>query len=224
MQIAYDVVFSKRRTITLIVERDNRIVLRVPEGTPNERIEHLIEQKKRWLYEKTQHPKKYPERQQRKEVVSGESVLYLGHHHLLEIVDEPLTGLEFDTTFRLPKALVGQASRLFSTWYIQRAKRLLQQRVKRLAQSLGVHYNKILVSDLKYRWGSCTPKDNLNFNWRIIKAPIFVIDYLIVHELAHLLEPNHTKRFWGIVAVQIPNHLEARAWLADHGNLLEFDF
>jgi predicted metal-dependent hydrolase len=224
MQIAYDVVFSKRRTISLIVERDNRVVVRAPEGTTDERISRLIEQKKFWLYEKTQHPRKYPSHKLLKELVSGESVLYLGHHHQLEIVDEPLTDLEFGATVRLSKTLIPNAPQVFAAWYTRQAKRLLAPRIKRLAQALGVQYNRVLVSDLKYRWGSCTPNDNLNFNWRIIKAPIFVIDYLIVHELAHLLEPNHTKRFWNIVAVQAPNHIEARKWLMDHGNLLEVDF
>jgi predicted metal-dependent hydrolase len=89
---------------------------------------------------------------------------------------------------------------------------------------LGVTYNQILISDLKYRWASCTPKNNLNFNWRIIKAPIFVVDYLIVHELAHLIEPNHTPAFWNIVAVQVPRHELAKEWLRKHGSLLEEDF
>jgi predicted metal-dependent hydrolase len=224
VQITYDVVYSKRRTISLIVERDNRVIVRAPEGTSGERIERVIENKKLWLFEKTQHPRKYPLRKHRKEIVSGESVLYLGHHYPLEIVDEDLPGLEFSASFRLPKALASQASTLFEAWYVRRAKALLGRRANRLARSLGVQYNKLLVSDLKYRWGSCTPKDNLNFNWRILKAPIFVIEYLIVHELAHLLEPNHTQRFWNIVAVQVPKHLEARQWLADNGNLLEVDF
>jgi predicted metal-dependent hydrolase len=70
-------------------------------------------------------------------------------------------------------------------------------------------------------WGSCTPKNNLNFSWRLLKAPVTIIDYVIVHELAHLLEPNHTPHFWSIVAVQVPRSEWARAWLREHGELLE---
>ncbi len=88
---------------------------------------------------------------------------------------------------------------------------------------MGVAYDRIMISDLKVRWASCTPKNNLNFNWRIVKAPAFVIDYLIVHELAHLLEPNHTDRFWTIVAVQIPHFATAKDWLREHGAALEED-
>jgi predicted metal-dependent hydrolase len=224
MQIAYNVVYSKRRTISLIVERDNSVVVRVPEGTSTERIERMIEKKKLWLFEKTQHPRKYPTKKNHKEIVPGESVLYLGHHYLLEIVDTEHAALEFDGVFKLSRTQTDNASKLFTAWYVQQARVFIKRRVKQLAIALGVKYNQVLISDLKFRWGSCTPKDNLNFNWRLIKAPPFVIDYIIVHELAHLLEPNHTKRFWNIVAVQVPKHTEARNWLKDNGNLLEVDF
>ena len=76
----------------------------------------------------------------------------------------------------------------------------------------------------KYRWGSCTPNDNIIFNWRLIKAPMFVIDYVIVHELAHLIEPNHTPRFWNIVRAQIANLDKVKSWLKENGTLLELDF
>ena len=85
-------------------------------------------------------------------------------------------------------------------------------------------FKRVLISDLKVRWGSCTPNSNLNFNWRIIKAPSVVIDYLIVHELAHLIESNHTPRFWNIVSVQVPRAEWAKQWLLENGDLLEIDF
>jgi predicted metal-dependent hydrolase len=75
----------------------------------------------------------------------------------------------------------------------------------------------------RFRWGLCTPKDNVNFNWRLIKAPMFVIDYVIVHELAHLIEPNHTPRFWNIVKAQVPGMEKAKVWLKEHGQFLEQD-
>jgi len=89
---------------------------------------------------------------------------------------------------------------------------------------MGAHFNRILISDLRVRLGSCTPSGNLNFSWRIMKAPVAVIDYLIVHELAHLLETNHTPRFWNIVSVQVPQADKAREWLREHGDTLEVDF
>ena len=82
-------------------------------------------------------------------------------------------------------------------------------------------YKEAKIGDSKLRWGSCTPNDNVIFNWRLIKAPMFVIDYVIVHELAHLLESNHTPRFWNIVKAQIADTEKAKEWLKAHGAELE---
>ena len=82
----------------------------------------------------------------------------------------------------------------------------------------------INILDLKYRWGSCTPKDNIHLNWRLIKAPVNVIEYIIVHELTHLLESNHTPEFWNRVSAQLPNYEKAKHWLLENGHELETDF
>ena len=74
------------------------------------------------------------------------------------------------------------------------------------ARALGVDVARVKIVDNRYRWGSCTLNNNVNLNWRLIKAPMFVIDYVIVHELAHLIEANHTPRFWNIVRVQTPDN------------------
>ena len=94
-------------------------------------------------------------------------------------------------------------------------------RVKHHARELGVTYAKVKIVDNLYRWGSCTVKNNVNFNWRLIKAPMFVIDYAIVHELAHLIEANHTSGFWNIIRAQAPTMEKAKAWLKENGQLLE---
>jgi predicted metal-dependent hydrolase len=106
---------------------------------------------------------------------------------------------------------------------VDRAREKILPRVRRQALSLGVEFNEAKIADSRYRWGSCTTKDNLNFNWRLIKAPMFVIDYVIAHELAHLMEPNHTPRFWNIVRSQVPSLERAKAWLKEHGEFLEQD-
>ena len=77
---------------------------------------------------------------------------------------------------------------------------------------------------MRYRWGSCTPQNNLNFNWRIIKAPWFVIRYIVVHELIHLIESNHTPEFMNILSIQAPDYQKAKDWLKQNGHLLEVDF
>jgi len=106
-------------------------------------------------------------------------------------------------------------------WYIARARERILPRVVKRARQLGVSFGQARIVDNRFRWGSCTVRDNINLNWRLIKAPTFVIDYVIVHELAHLLEPNHTPRFWNIVRTHVPTVDRARGWLKEHGQILE---
>jgi len=224
MQVDYEVIYSNRKTLGLTVERDGSVVVRAPHGTPAATIQEAIDQKKLWLYEKIGDERKYPLRPLQKEFVSGEAIPYLGRHYRLDIVKDDLPGLVFQSRFMLSRGQQPQAAALFREWYIARANQHLPDRSRHFASALGVNFNRVLVSDLRVRWGSCTPKNNLNFNWRIMKAPPFVVDYVVIHELAHLLEPNHTPRFWNIVAVQTPRCELAKKWLRDNGNLLEIEF
>jgi predicted metal-dependent hydrolase len=123
--------------------------------------------------------------------------------------------------FLVPSRLSGQRGQVFQAWYIQQAKTVILSRVSHYAEQLGVTFNQAKITKSKYRWGSCTPKDNVTFNWRLIQAPMFVIDYVIIHELAHFLEPNHTPRFWGIIRSQLATMDKAKRWLKDNGALLE---
>ena len=224
MDVAYRVVYSNRKTISLIVERDRSITVRAPVGASADAIQKAVEAKKLWLYQKINHPQKYPTNPVRKEFLTGETLLYLGRHYRLEVTDDDAPGVRFANRFYIAHRHRHAAGDLLRQWYIARAEERLLPRIAHFAAAMGVQYERLLISDLKVRWASCTPKNNLNFNWRIIKAPIFVIDYLIVHELAHLLEPNHTTDFWNIVAVQLPHFQRARDWLRVNGATLEEDF
>ena len=222
--IDYELILSRRKTIGLTFERDSRLVVRAPEGTTSAQVQAVLDRKALWLYRQRRRSERYPANPRRKEFVTGESLLYLGRHYRLEVGLGPSEGVRFHGKFEISECQREQAPALLRRWYEEHAMRRLTARAHAFSRQLGVTFNQLHVSDLKYRWGSCTPQNNLNFNWRIIKAPAFVLDYLVVHELAHLLEPNHTRRFWTIVAVQIPRWEEAKAWLKQYGELLETEF
>ena len=227
MELDYAIVYSpKRKKLTITVERDRSIVVKAPTGTSIEKIQEVVESRKLWLYEKTHHEQKYhpPLHPPGKELVNGESLPYLGRSYRLELSDSNNEIQFISNRFFVPKAQAHQRGDIFKSWYIQQAKEQILPRVKVNARRMGVEFNLAKITDSKYRWGSCTPKNNVIFNWRLIKAPMFVIDYVIVHELAHLLESNHTSIFWNIVAVQVPNYQLAKNWLREHGNVLEEDF
>ena len=214
---------AKRRQLTITVERDRSVVVHAPEGLADEKIRWVVESKRQWIYEKTNHPQKYHDLPHApgKELVSGESALYLGRQYRIEVVQEGLTEVQFTRRFLIPAILGEKQEEALREWYIGKAKEKIIPRVKVHARQLGVEVARVKIADNRYRWGSCTTKNNVGFNWRLIKAPMFVIDYVIVHELAHLIEANHTPRFWNIVRTQAPLMDKARAWLKENGQLLE---
>lgn len=224
MNSDYAVEYSNRKTLAIFVERDKSIIIKAPIGTPKEKIDDYVSRKKYWIYTKLKHPQKY-ELEKAKEFVSGASIIYLGHFYKLELVDENTEGVHFDNNrFIISKEYQDRAPNLFKSWYVKKAKEVIIPKVNYYANNLGVEYNQIKITDMKYRWGSCTPKNNLNFNWRLIKAPISIIKYVIIHELAHFIEPNHNQKFWNVVETQTPKSIHAKEWLKENGELLYVDF
>ncbi|SFU82983.1 M48 family metallopeptidase [Alicyclobacillus macrosporangiidus] len=112
--------------------------------------------------------------------------------------------------------------RLFTEWYQARARVLLPERVAQWAETLGLRYRSLRIKDQKSRWGSCSSAGNINLNWRLVQAPEWVADYVIVHELCHLVELNHSPRFWALVHAAIPDAQRAKRWLREHGQELFF--
>ena len=213
--MVYEIEYSKRRkTVGILVERDRRVIVKAPEGFPASRIQEIVEKKKDWIEEKVN------------EFVSGESMMLMGRNCTLLVINENIRGIKFDGfSFRISKNNQERAHNLFVSWYKKYALSQIEPMAKSFAQRLGVTYNGCSVTDtMKYRWASCTPKGNVNFSWRIIKAPVFVIEYLIVHELAHLRISEHSPEFWNIVSIQVPSYEDAKIWLRDNGNVLEVDF
>jgi len=224
MELTYIIQRSaKRRKLTITVERDRSVVVHAPEGTSDEKIEQVVASKRQWIYEKINHPQKYQDLPHApgKELVSGESAQYLGRQYRIEVVKTGLNEIQFAQRFLIPDMQTSKQAEALREWYIGKAKEKIVPRVKLHARQLGVDVAEVKIVDNRFRWGSCTMKDNVNFSWRLIKAPMFVIDYVIVHELSHLIEANHTPRFWNIVRTQAPTIDKAKAWLKENGQLLE---
>ena len=213
---------SKRKQLTITVERDRSVIVHAPESVPEEKIREIVELKKQWVYEKIRHAQKYTlPHPPGKELVNGESIPYLGRNYQIEITQNNLEEISFKQRFLIPAAFSAERKKVMRNWYIERAKEKILPRAKTFATNLGVEFANAKIVDNRYRWGSCTTKDNVNFNWRLIKAPMYVVDYVIIHELTHLLEANHTPRFWNIVRVQSSKMERAKQWLQQNGQMLE---
>ncbi|SDX54939.1 hypothetical protein SAMN05444411_106197 [Lutibacter oricola] len=224
MEFEYQIKYSNRSTLNITVERDRTIIVRAPKGLSEEKIKAIILSKKQWLKEKINHAQKYPLVYSPKEFVSGETLMYLGRNYQLLVLEEDFEGVRFNRRFEISKSNQKNANELFKKWHIEKSEEKIKPLAKKYSQNLGVKYNECKVSEMKYRWASCTPKNNIIFNWRIIKAPMYVLEYLVVHELVHFIEHNHTPEFWNIVSIQVPDYEKAKNWLKINGHQLEVDF
>lgn len=214
------IIRSKRRTLALEITRDARLIVRAPETTSLEFIEKVVFKKRSWIQKKQKLAKEKYRQVQLKEFVNGEGFLYLGNTYRLYIVDNCEPPLLFDQEFRLSRVYLPTARELFIDWYKKQAYQKIKERVDWYSNLFGLKYNKFGITDAQKRWGSCGAKDNLHFSWRIIMVPLSVADYVVVHELVHLTEKNHSRKFWDRVRIMIPNYNESMTWLKNNDHLL----
>jgi hypothetical protein len=221
IDITYRIDFSKnRKTVAFIIERNGDLVVKAPEGLSKDKIATLVKQKRMQLYQKINHPQKIKTLYENPVQINGRSILYNGKNYKAFIDKQSNDKFYFNGKFFISENIADKFDSKLSSWLMIDAKEKLVPKVAEAAKKLGVEFNKIMISDLKLRWGSCTLKNNININYRIIKAPAFVSNYIIVHELTHLLVSNHTKEFWQIVRTAFPKYEEAKKWLVAKGELL----
>lgn len=221
LEIPYRIDFSNnRKTVAFIVERNGEVVVKAPNGFSEEKIALLVKQKRMLLYQKINHPQKIRIPYKNPVQINGRSILYNGKNYKAFIDKETKDEFIFNGKFIISENIADQFEAKLNGWLMNSAKEKITPKVVEFAKKLGVDYNKILVSDIQLRWGSCTLKNNININYRIIKAPAFVSNYIIVHELTHLLVSNHTPEFWQIVRTAFPKYEEAKKWLLERGDLL----
>lgn len=221
-----EVVRSIRRTAALhIVGSDLQV--RVPEHLGDERVAAILKQKRLWIRTKVAELKRVPPHRS-KELVSGESFPYLGRHYRLKIQDGHQVGVSLSggylkATIRPNEQGEQREARIqqyLQKWYRSRALERLQEKADRYAKQIGVSPAGVSVRNFKSRWGSCDKNGQVVFNWNIIKAPHAIADYVVVHELCHLIHPNHSKEFWQVVARHDSEYSTHRRWLKEQGHRL----
>ncbi len=215
-----EIIRTKRRSIALQITDDATLIVKAPFDVSNETIMRVVSKHKDWIKQKKMEialrdPKFVP-----KEFISGEGFLYLGRYYKLEIVDDMEVPLKFENRFYLSKDTLPKARDLFVEWYKKMAYEKISERIKIYANKKGFKFNKINITGAQKRWGSSSINGNLNFSWRLIMAPLPVIDYVIVHELVHLEERNHTKAFWNKVKMLLPDYEKYNDWLKKNNYLL----
>ena len=219
---AYTLVRSRRRTIGLEIRPDATLVVRAPTRAPVWYVESILRQKAGWISAKLALVRSRASLVPRHDFLTGERFPYLGQDWPFVVVAFQKQPLTFDATtgFTLDVAAFDRGEVVFEEWYRSRARELLADRVRHYAPMVGVAVPRLRITGAQRRWGSCSTSGTVSFAWRLIMAPMDVIDYVVVHELAHLREMNHSRRFWTIVAAAMPDYDVRRRWLRDHGGML----
>ncbi|MEK7478941.1 MAG: SprT family zinc-dependent metalloprotease [Patescibacteria group bacterium] len=201
----YDrIIRSKRKTLGLEVRENAEVILRLPWRARESDIKRFLRKNAEWLERAKkkilERQKNIPELEFRKEAY----VPYLGASYPLKcLLHEKKEGKE-----------------AFVAWLKKEAKRICESRVALYAGKAEVECTGVRISSAKKRWGSCASPGRLCFAYRLVLAPLWVLDYVVAHEVSHLLHKNHGKRFWKKVEVLYPKYKNARTWLHTHGHLL----
>ena len=214
------IILTKRKSIALIIEPDGRLVVRAPMHVSEADIKHLVKQKERWIREKQKQVKDKSLQSKPKVYMDGEEFLYLGKSYKLKIVADLNPALVLNRKFYISRRAMPKVESVFTEWYREQARAVISERVKMYATRHGFKYRKIRITSARTRWGSCSSMGNLNFTWRLVMAPPDVIDYVVVHELAHLRVNNHSKEYWNQVERILPDYKRRRRWLKENGQKL----
>jgi predicted metal-dependent hydrolase len=217
----------RRKTIEIAVDPCQGLVVAAPWSATDDEVANILRRRAAWILRRFERLGDGEAISAPREWVSGEAVLYLGRNYRLRITDaadasDPsvrLTGgwLEVSVPGRTRQATASAVHR----WYRQRAAQKLAERVAFFAPKVGVHARRVLIRSQRRRWASCGPDGVLRFNWRLILAPLSLIDYVVVHELCHLRHPGHDGPFWRCVAAVLPDYQTRREALRRAGPAFE---
>ena len=209
---------KKRKTASIYIERDGAVSVYVPDHLSDDEVNALVAARKYQIYKNLAKWQLLNETRIEREAVNGESFLYLGRNYYLQFSEEVKTIELRDDRFLVAEGKREKLADLFKEFYRERGKEYLPERVTYFADKMGLTPEAVTVLELKNRWASCSVKrSKLNFHWKVMMAPLTVIDYLIVHELAHLKFTKHDAPFWNEVDKVLPDYVKQKEWLKRYG-------
>ncbi len=225
--IPYTLIRSTRRTLAIQIHDNGGVVVRAPLRTTLSYILEFLEEKKVWIQhnkEKMHARIEVIKESKEKEFISGEEFLYLGEIYILTPYDGKEIKVQKDTHILLfPRNYLGMEKKMIVKkiieWYKKMAHKEIEALTHTYSRVTGWNYTSLRITSAQTRWGSCSGT-RINFTWRLIMAPYESVEYVVVHELAHIKEKNHGKKFWSSVAHVLPDYTKRKQWLNDNQRLV----
>jgi len=215
------IVHSRRKTVALIVTPDGQLEVRAPRQITRRQIEAIVAEKSDWVEKQQERARIAKEKYKPRPLAEGSRLWFLGKSHALHLTAAGPARVHLITGFNLPENALPNAESLLIAWYRLQARKVITNRVEHFAGLYHLTYRSIRITSAQTRWGSCSRQNALSFTWRLVMAPMEIIDYIIVHELSHVIEKNHSKQFWNQVEFMLPEYKSRRKWLKLHGRLLD---
>ncbi|MBD3245482.1 MAG: DUF45 domain-containing protein [Candidatus Omnitrophica bacterium] len=219
---------GRRKTVAVIITPENKIQVKIPRSFPEGKIPHILEKKRRWIEKTFRFNREVRRPYVPKRFLEGERFLFLGSSYGLRFaagevsphIDSQKNLLVYLPEERRPDRDFVQKE--VSGWYREQARRVLIPRCAEYARRIRVAMPDIRIKSLTRSWGRCSAAGKISFAWNIVMAPLFIVDYIVVHELCHLQHLNHSPRFWREVAAYSPRFRECREWIRVHQGMLRF--
>lgn len=204
----------RRATLGLSVDRGGELLAHAPEGVELDEITDYIKSRLLWVHQKLAEQEPLRIKYRAPEVITGETIFYLGNSHRLKVAEDAADALAFDGTAFVLSSRIKDPFPHFRKWFIAQATPVIRRRVEWFQHRTTARPKKVRVCDLGFRWGSCGTNGHLNFNWQLVQLPVRLIDYVVTHEMVHLTVPDHSNRFWKTLGAVMPDYQERRDEIA----------
>ena len=206
--IDYKLVYCKRKTVGIYIrDRDEVYVeVRAPFKMPKKEVDRVVALKEKWISEHISKTLKRAEQRDSFTLTYGDSVTYMGKNYPIVAKDGDRVGFDYESFYIPPDLTDREVKEACVAIYRLLAKKDLTKKTLDFGAQMSVTPNAIKINSANRRWGSCSSKKSINFSWRLIMADEDVVDYVVVHELAHIVELNHSDRFWAIVGSILPDY------------------
>jgi predicted metal-dependent hydrolase len=216
--VSYNVKRSKRKTISIYVERDGSVSILAPQQMEDSELEAAVKTKEYLIYKHLAEWEMLNRSKVEREYVNGQSFLYMGRNYRLQLVETQDVPLKLQSGyFKLRKRDQQKAQQHFIDFYKSRGLPHIVKRVNEYQKKMDVTPKNIRIMELQHRWASCSKEGNLNFHWKSLMAPGSVLDYIVIHELAHIRHYDHSPAFWKEVEKVMPEFHRQVNWLKEHG-------
>ena len=203
--IPYKLVRSNRKTIGIYVTKQAEVEVRAPLKAPKADIEKFVRLKEKWIENHLAQQRERKEQRESFGLTYGDEALFCGRRYPIVARDGNMVSFDSENFCFPPSLSQQQIKRALIQLYRQLARRVLTSRVAEYAQHMNVFPSDVKITGARTRWGSCSSKGSVNFSWRLVMAEVEIIDYVVVHELTHIRELNHSQRFWSLVESVLPD-------------------